>query len=393
MRWRALVATTAVAGSLAGCMHEAAYVGDGYKPPDVNAGTPGFVRSQKPEAEPVKPRPSQLPKSLLDLPPERPGDPPLVQVVASIRAVVNGKAILDEEVREACFWELLRLQREAASAEERLAKQKEVLTRALELLVERELLVEDAYKRLDKSPQGKKFLEKMTEESNKQFDRWLKSVKTNLNLKSDDEIKGWLRDQGLSVEGMRKQKEKQLIAEEYLRQMVMPPVDRIGHQDIVEYYYNHPEDFQVSESVKWQDLLIDASQYPSRREARQVAEQVVGRLRNKEEFAKLAQLYDPRGFQFTQGNGEGQKRGEIRPREVEGPLHAMRDGDAAVVEMPNGFHVIRLVKHTFPGRMPLDDKLQSQIKDKLRNEVGIREQKDFLAKLKAKATIEYSNIK
>ncbi|HMF12206.1 MAG TPA: peptidylprolyl isomerase, partial [Gemmataceae bacterium] len=210
--------------------------------------------------------------------------------------------------------------------------------------------------------------------------------------KSDDEIKDWLHAQGLSVEGMRKQKEKQLIAEEYMRQMVIYIVDRIGHQDIVEYYQGHPEEFQVTESVKWQDLLIDASQYALRKEARQVAEQVVQRLRNKEEFVKLAQLYDPRGFQFTHGNGEGQKHGEIRPREVEGPLFTMPDGDAAVVEMPNGFHVVRLVKHTHPGRMPLDDKLQSQIRDKLRNEVGIREQKSFLAKLKANSTIVYSNI-
>jgi hypothetical protein len=411
MRWRAYVATAAVAGSLAGCMHEPAYVGDGFKPLNPNEGTPGSVRSQKPDAEPGSrkgdspledrgtvpfsgPAKHKPPKSLLDMPPERPGDPHVVQVVASIRAVVNGKAILDEEVREACFWELKKSQVETVSAEERTAKQKDILTKALDLLVERELLVEDAHKRLDKNPQGKKFLEKMSEHANKEFDRWLKNVKSNpgLNLKSDDELKAWLRAQGLSLEGMRKQKENQLIAEEYLRQMVWPIVDRVGHLQIVEYYLGHPEEFQVTESIKWQDLLIDASQYPSRKEARQIAEQVVHRLRNKEDFAKLAQLHDPRGFQFTQGNGEGQKRGEIRPREVEGPLYGLRDGDAAVVEMPNGFHVVRLVKHTFPGRMPLDDKLQSQIRDKLRNEVGIREQKRFLAQLKSKATIEYSNI-
>jgi len=389
MKWRAFGATAAVAGLLAGCMHEPAYVGDGFKPINVNEGTPSYVRSQKPDAEPAKPKP---PKSLLDMPPERPGDPNVVQVGASIRAVVNGKVILNEEVREACFAPLSATMRESLSAEERTAKQKQILTQALEVMVERELLAQDAYKRLDKNPQGKKFLEKMTEVANKEFDRWLSTLKTNLNLKSDDEIKDWLHAQGLSVEGMRKQKEKQLLAEEYMRQMVMPFVDRIGHQDIIEYYQGHPEEFQVNESVKWQDLLIDASQYSTRAEARQTAEQVVRRLRNKEEFAKLAQLHDPRGFQFTQGNGEGQKQGEIRPREVEGPLFALGDGDAAVVEMPNGFHVVRLVKHTFPGRKPLDDKLQGQIRDKLRNEVGIREQKRFLNQLKAKATIEYSTI-
>src|SRR5262249_42693387 len=169
-------------------------------------------------------------------------------------------------------------------------------------------------------------------------------------------------------------------------------VDRVGHLQIVEYYRGHPEEFQVGESVKWQDLLIDASQYASRDEARRAAQDLGRRLQMKEDFAKLAQLVDPPGFRFTHGEGEGQKRGEIRPREVEATVFTLRDGEAALVEMPNGFHVVRMVKHVFAGRQPLDDKLQSQIKDKLRNEIGIREQKRFLAHLKSRATYEYSSI-
>jgi peptidylprolyl isomerase len=213
-----------------------------------------------------------------------------------------------------------------------------------------------------------------------------------LSLKTDDEVKEWLAAQGLSIDCMRKQKEKQLIAEEYLRQMVMPFVDRIGHEQIVEYYRGHPEEFQVAESIKWQDLLIDVSRYSSREEARQVAQQVARRIQMKEDFLKLAELYNPQAFQFTRGDGYGQKRGEIQPREAEPVLFALRDGDVTLVEMPTGFHVVRMVNHTYAGRMPLDDKVQTQIRDKLRNEVGIREQKRFLAHLKANATIAYSSL-
>lgn len=388
MRWRAFLATAAACGALAGCLHEPGYVGDGFKPITANQGVARTVRSQIPDGTPAKP---VRPKSLLDMPPERPGDPNVIQVCASIRAVVNGKAILNEEVREACFAALKNSLIETVSSDERAAKQKQILTMTLDLLVERELLVQDATARL-KSPQGKKFLEKMSEVANKDFDRWLRNLKTNLQMKSDDEVKAWLNEQGLSIEGMRKQKEKQLIAEEYLRQMVIDVVNRVGHQHIVEYYQGHPEEFQVDESVKWQDMLIDASQYPTRDEAKQAAQQLVRRIQMKEDFLKLAELYDPRGFQFTRGDGEGQKRGQIRPREVEATLFALRDGEAAVVEMPNGFHVVRMVKHTLAGRMPFDDKLQAQIRDKLRNEAGIREQKRFLSQLKSKATIEYSSI-
>jgi len=388
MRWQAFLAAGLACAAMTGCMHDPAYVGDGFQPINVNDGVVRTTRSQKPDAESTKSNPT---KSLLDMPPERPGDPNLAHVCATIRAVVNGKVILNEEVRAACYSRIKQISVETVSATERSAKQKEILLNALEVLVEWELLNQDIELR-SKSPQMKKFLEKMTEAADKDFDRTLKGLKANLSLKTDDEIQDWLQQQGLSIEGLRKQKRKQMIAEEYMRQMVMPFVDRIGHQEIVEYYLSHPEEFQLTESVQWQDLMIDAGQYQSRKEARQVAEQLVKRLQGKEDFLKLAELYDPRGFQFTRGEGEGKKRGQIRPREAEALLFTLRDGQAAVVEMPNGFHVVRMVKHTMPGRMPLDNKLQSQIRDRLRNEAGLREQRQFMNRLKSRATIVYSNI-
>jgi peptidyl-prolyl cis-trans isomerase C len=382
MRWPALAASAIFLGVMAGCFQpESSAIITNKVPPNVvspsNPNPAAVTRSQKPE-------------SLLDTPPEVGGDLKAVQVCASIRATVNGKAILNEEVRESCFATLQQAQVESATAEERTARQKQILTNTLELLVERELLLQDALGKL-KNPQGQKFLEKIREVSNREFDRWLRNLKTQLDLKSDEEVKDWLHAQGLSIESMRKHKANQYIAEEYLRQMVMPFVDRIGHEEIVEYYRQHPEEFQVSDSVKWQDLFVDAGQHASRAEAKQVALQLVKRIRAGEDFLKLAELYD-RGFPFTHADGNGQKRGQIRPPEVEHALFTMRDNDVTIVEMPTGFHIVRMVKRTYAGRMPLDDRLQNQIRDKLRNEVGMREQKRFLSQLKTKATIEYSHI-
>src|SRR5262249_19611558 len=118
MKWRAFLTAAAVSGTLAGCMHEPAYVGDGFKPINANDGVARTTRSQKPEREPAKAAP---PKSLLDMPPERPGDPDVIRVCASIRAVVNGKAILDEEVRQGCFAAARKAVAESTSAEERAA--------------------------------------------------------------------------------------------------------------------------------------------------------------------------------------------------------------------------------------------------------------------------------
>jgi hypothetical protein len=271
---------------------------------------------------------------------------------------------------------------------ERAAKQKEVITGTLEVLIERELLYQEAQTRL-KTPQGQKFLEKLKEYSDKDFDKSLRAMKEALGKKTDDEMREYLRDQGLSLDGIRKQKERQFIAEEFLRQMVMPIVDRIGHEQIVEYYRLHPEEFQITDSVKWQVILIEASQYPGREPARRVANEVAARARGKEDFVQLAEKYD-KNFRFTKGDGIGQKRGEIRPVEAEPVLFGLRQGEVGTVEMPAGFLVVRVAKRDHAGLRHLDEQLQAQIKEKLRNEVAVREQKRFLSQLKQRATIEYS---
>jgi hypothetical protein len=393
MRWQCLAASAMVIVALVGCQSDPPQLG-AQGPPPMKMGPDGqpvpLSRSQKPEPE-NKPA---LPKSLLDKVPEHIGDEAHVSTGASIRAVVNGHAILNEEVREACYAALRQTMIEEMSPGERLTKQKEILTAALDMLIERELLLEDAFAKLEKNPEGKKFLDHMKDEAAKQFKEQLRSLKKALNIKSDDDLKAWMLAQGITFAGAQRQKERQFIAEEYLRQVVMPRVDRVGHEEIVDYYQQHPEEFQVSDAVKWQDFLIDAtdaSRYPNREAARQAAQWAVNRARAREDFERLAEQFNPGDFRFTKGEGYGQKRGEIRPPEAEPVLFSMSDGDAAVVEVPLGFHVLKLVKRDHAGLMPLDDKLQTQLRNKLRTEVGIREQKRFLNQLKRKAVIEYSS--
>jgi hypothetical protein len=377
MRWLSLAAPAALVCIVTGCLAAAAV-----NPEDALT----VARAQQPD--PPKPKPPA--RTLLDTSPEQVGDPQVVRVAASIRAMVNGAPILNEELREACFGKLLEVRLMGLPADEQLAREKEVLVTTLEQLIERELLLQDAQVRL-KGPQGQKYMEKMREAFGRDFDKWLRTRKTMLGMKSDDDVKNWFNRQGLSLQGIRRQLERQFMAEEYLRQLALGPVDRIGHEQIVEYYQQHPEEFQVQDSVKWQDLFLDAGLYPSRDAAHQAADQIADQIRKGAEFVKLAEQYD-KGFRFTNGDGYGQKRGQIRPPEAEPFLFSMRAGDVNVVAFPNGFHVIRLVKRDVAGRMPFDDKLQGQIKEKLRNEVYAREQKRILSQLKQRAVIESSSV-
>lgn len=312
------------------------------------------------------------------------GATPEGRVAVQVRAQVNGVAILDEEIRSAAYGDLI------AAAQlpepERSQRQAEVFRRELDAIIDREIILQDAFARLSKS--GPQYLDKLKAAASREFDKQIRQLKKKTGCKTDDELKDFLRNFGQSLEGMRRQAERKFIATEYVRNRVFPAVERVGHQQTWEYYTGHAEEFRVPDGVEWQDIFVDASRYPSRAAARQSAEQVAARARAGAPVADLLK-YDNGDGAYRNGAGLGRLRGEIRPPEAEPLLFQMRDGQVApVIEIPTGFHVVRLVKRQYAGVTPLDEKTQSDIRKRLQMEVFEREVKRLVAELRAEATIE-----
>src|SRR6266542_2624589 len=287
MQWRRLVASVAVFAAAAGCQaeHPVLAVGDA---------APAVSRLQKPDAA----KPAE-PITLLNMTPEQAGD---ARAVATIRATVNNVPIFEQEIRST-----------GASSPEEVRK-------VLDVLIDRELVLQDAKTRFSKG-NGSKFLEKLQEVSAKEFDKQVvRGTKKRLNLKTDDDFKNWLRAQGMSLDMLRRQFDRQFMQQQYLLFLIGPKLDRIGHEQIVEYYQKHPEEFEVTDGVQWQDLFVAASSYPSREEAHRFAEQLVTRIRGGEDFGPLATRYDNGYSSYNNGQGNGKQRGQIQPREAESYL-------------------------------------------------------------------------
>jgi parvulin-like peptidyl-prolyl isomerase len=348
---------------------------------------PEVTRAQKPETRP--------PTTLLDVAPDRTVDVSYGQRAATIRAVVNDQAILDEEVRANAYRDLF--QAAMLPEPERTRRTTEVFNEALNRLIDRELVLQEMYDLF--GPKGKagkggsKVLTKLQEAAREAFDnQLLKPLKAANHIKSDEDIKRIFAEQGLSLYSVRRQWERNFMELEYLRQRIFPLLDtRVNHQMIAEYYDSHPEEFKVSEGVEWQDLFVAAAKFPSRAEARAFAESLAEQARNGADFAKLVKEHDDGDSTLRGGAGVGGKRGEIRPPEAEDHLFTLTDGTVGpIIELPSGFHVIKLVHRQQAGLRPFDDKVQKQIRDKLRNDLSQVEVKRIVSSLRAKAVIEYA---
>ena len=61
-----------------------------------------------------------------------------------------------------------------------------------------------------------------------------------------------------------------------------------------------------------------------------------------------------------------------------------------LVQLTNGFHVVRLVKREHAGLKPFDEKTQTAIRNTLQTQAWEREYQRVLRELKRKASIEIS---
>jgi hypothetical protein len=389
MNWHYLATSAAILAAAAGCAAD--------RPAVVRAGgqetvaarpaaEPPVERLQKPDGDGIKPASfSSRPDRPLELPPEH-GDG---EVVAAIRATVNGVPILQQEVDNASYGMLDAVR--ALPEPERTNRTREIKEKVIESLIDRELLIQDATTRFGPKSGGAKFMEKVKEAADKEFDRQVvRGGKERYKIKTDEEFKNLLSSQGVTLDGLRQQFERQFIYQQYLQFLVQPKLDRVGHEQIAEYFNHHPEEFQNQDAVTWQDIFIAVGNFGGdRAKARGFAEQLRQRAGAGEDFAAMARQYDNGTSSYQNGEGLGHKRGEIQPRQAEPLLFAMKDGQVGpLVELDNGFHLIRLVKRDYAGQMEFSEKTQMMIRDKLRNEAFAREAKKIVADLRSKATIQ-----
>jgi hypothetical protein len=346
------------------------------------------ARALQPDGETIGPKSAT---NLKDAPPHDVGNLMINGIPAArIRATVNTEAITDEEVKAACYPQLRRL--DALPEPERSQRQLQVFKETLDQIVEREVVLQVAFARLKKNA-GEASVKKLLEVADKQFDtQWIQPLMKTNNIKSETEFKAALTEMNVSLSMMKRQWTRNWMAQEFVRQTVGTIVDsKVGHLQMEDYYGKHPEEFQIADSIEWEDVFVSEALHPPRAAARQRAEAVLTRMRQGEPVEQLLKDHlDDGDSSLRDGRGLGRKHGEIKPVEVEGPLFQLKDGEATLVEIRSGFHVVRMVKREYAGMKSFDDRdVQKLIKDKLRNEIGQREMKQMVSQLRKQAVVEY----
>jgi peptidyl-prolyl cis-trans isomerase SurA len=304
-----------------------------------------------------------------------------------VRAWVNGKPIFEDEVFNILGPQLGRIYRETPPAD-RDAEQQKAFNKTLEALIDNELLMQDALRLLEK--QAPKALESLKSKTSKETQKQIATMMRQMNITTMEEYKQKLQAQGTTIESVRRMMERDTIAREYLFAKVKPPVEKeVSHDVIYEYYKEHLNEYMQVDRVKWQDIFIAVGpKHPTMADARRFAEQILQRWMTGEDIAKLLE-FDDGDSRYRKGEGAGEIKGDIKPRELQPSLFALKDGEfGPPVELTTGVHIYRLLKREFAGVMPFDEKTQSMIGSKLRNEMAEQERQHLIRQLRERAVIE-----
>ena len=297
-------------------------------------------------------------------------------------AYVNNQPITEGELQEAANQRLSEVL--AKPEHERSATMRAIRRAELQRIIERELILDDMEKKLAKT--RPKALEELRKAAISDTDKRLRELKREKGIADDNELRNLLAMQGLTLEGIRRQIERNFMMMQYVQGRIASTVNQISLAQMEKYFNDHLADFRTEDRVKWQDLFIDVTKHPSREAARRHAESIAQRARAGEDFAELVRQYDD-GLKTVFGIGE--RFAEILPPQVAPVVWQLKAGEVGpLVEMSWGFHVVRVAERTYAGTMNFyDPKTQLLIRRKMQSEIAEREYREIVDELRRKAVI------
>ncbi len=273
--------------------------------------------------------------------------PAAAEVVEEIVAWIDGDIITMSELRRAEQEMLQDLYRQYAGNE--LDEQlREGRQRLLRDLIDRRILLHKAERLFtDMNAVGESFLEMFQQQQNI----------------SDEELQRTLDQMGMTVEEFKRQLVERFAPSEIIRMEVGNRI-AVGDPEVEAYYRENQAEFRVPASVTVREiiLLAEGEQKEGRRaEAEQVRERAAA---EGADFAALAQEVSDAGTKSEGGLLGPLGKGDLSPRLEELALTIPVGSVGPLLEMPYGYHILKVEERTDARVRQLDEVAES-IRSKL----------------------------
>jgi len=315
-------------------------------------------------------------------PPAPPAAPPAkTEILEQILVKVNGDIITKTDL-EARQVGVLRQRSQQLSDEDLKKAIAEVTPDILVDAVDEMLLLQ----------RGKELGYKVTDE---QFKRVIENIRKENKLESDDQFAAALKQEGLSIEQLRKNLEKQMVINQVQQTEVFAKLG-ITDEEAQTYYNAHKAEFTTAAAITLRELLVAVKtdgkgiNVAADEAAKAKAESAVKRARAGEKFATLVAELSDAPSKANGGVVGPLSLDELDPG-VRKLIEGLRPGGVTdVFRTPTGYALIQLESSTEPV-IKTFEAARDDIAQKVYDGKRSVEFAKYLTKIRGDAIIEWKN--
>jgi len=325
------------------------------------------------QAPPVQQPPSPTPTQGVS--------PGRVEIIQQILVKVNGEIITKTDLED----------RQVAALRQRAQQMSdEELKKAIASLTP-DILV-DAVDEMLLMQRGKELGYKVTDE---QFKRVLENIRKENKLESDEQFAAALKQEGITIEQLRKNLERQMVINQVQQVEVAGKVG-ISDSEAQAYYAEHKDEFTTPASLTLRELLVKvatdgtAVNVAADDAAKAKAESLLARAKAGESFAALvAEASD------SPSKANGGLVGPITAAELDPGvlklIEGLKPGDVSAVFRTGGGYALLQLESSTPPVVKSFDLARDDIAQKVYESKRGAEYGRFLARLRSQAIIEWKN--
>ncbi len=295
----------------------------------------------------------------------------------AVRVVVNGEIITEFDIRKRIA-EAFQIAGEKYQGVEFQQKRREIMSDAIEELIDRKILVQEAKKVILSDPEKAEAIEK-------NLDSFVKGAVDEVgSLYKFYEL---AHKQGINPLKKKVELKEDLMVDVILRENVYGKIV-ITPKDMKRYYQDNIDEFSGERKLSFRQILIKYSGYKTKEEAKSVAEKLLNRLESGEEFEVIAKEHSQGPHAYKGGLWEFDEVRDFRKDLVAIVfLRQKKDEIGQIIETSIGCHIFK-IGEIIPAKITSFQQAQGEISNTLFREKFLKQKRKYLRELKRDVVIK-----
>ncbi len=294
----------------------------------------------------------------------------------AVRVVVNGEIITEFDIRKRIA-EAFQIAGEKYQGVEFQQKRRQIMSDAIDELIDRKILVQEAKKVILSDPEK-------AEEIEKNLDLFVKGAVEEVgSLYKFYEL---AHKQGINPLKKKAELKEDLMIDVIMRENVYRKIV-ITPKDMKRYYQDNIDEFSGERKLSFRQILIKYSGYKTKEEAKSVAEKLLNRLEDGEEFEVVAKEHSQGPHAYRGGLWEFDEVRDFRKDLVAIVSELKGDEISQIIETSIGCHIFK-IGEIIPAKITSFQQAQGEISNTLFREKFLKQKRKYLQELKRDVVIK-----